>query len=264
MCGFHTDRIRTTMRRLIVLLSLLILSPLAFSNTSSKPVLRVGVEDVDFYPLHSFKMPNKGMFHEVLQKFSQSSDVDLEYISLPVSRFSMWYEENQIEFRLPDHPDWNQNPNQSLFYSDPFLSFCVTTVVLTDNKHLPISQFERIGTISGFTIGSKWRKAVYGRDLDVVTDPSLRVLTRMLLNNMISAVDLDINAIHHQLDQLNIPRDTVAVSTASSPARHEFKISSINQPQVIEQFNHFVRDNQDWLISLYDKYKIHPASRDCQ
>ncbi|MCU7555303.1 transporter substrate-binding domain-containing protein [Alteromonas sp. ASW11-19] len=225
-------------------------------SASAERVYRVGVEDVDYYPVLDFvHSPPRGVVKNVLDSFAEQTGVKFEYIPLPIQRFNSWYDTGRIDFRVPDNPRWSLTSQPSLIYSVPFLNLCEVLVVKAENRKMSPDNVTRIGTLMGFTPSTYWNQKMESGAVRLVPDRSLKVLTRMLLNDMVSGLDLDLASIHYQLKTLSLPPDLVApLETVENPTI-SYRMSTLNHPEIIRQFNQFMARNKDKLTAqTYAEY----------
>ena len=233
------------------------LAILVSSYCTAAPKYTVGVEDVAYYPFHDFyRIKNKGILFDVLNAFAKQQDIEFEYVMLPVQRFDMWYEENNIDFRIPDNPLWSSDNNKKLVYSDTLISVCQMTVVLDKNAQLPMSEFSSVGTITGFTPSQKWKRQLSRKQVEMTYQNSVMSLTKMLLSGMETGVDLDIESIRHQLAVLGESKDKVAIAKNVPVSALGMRLSTQKHRELIMKFNTFLNDNPDLLDSLLDKYQV--------
>ncbi len=242
-----------------LLLSVLLglwLIPLTVS-ASNERVYRVGVEDVSYYPVMDFlHAPPRGAVKQVLDAFAAQSGVKFEYIPLPIQRFNSWYDTGRIDFRVPDNPRWSLTSQPSLIYSTPFLDLCEVLVVKAENRDISPDKVTRIGTLLGFMPSSYWNQKLESGAVRLVPDRSIKVLTRMLLNDMVTGLDLDLASIHYQLKSLSLSPELVApLATVNSPTI-SYRMSTLHHPEIIQQFNQFIGRNKHTLLA--QTFKTYP------
>ncbi len=242
------------MRRLLAVMLLMFTAP---SVLAVKEVYRVGVEDLSYYPLMNFgEVENTSILQRIMMEFAASEDVTFEFIPLPIHRFNAWYDEGAIDFRLPDNPSWTSDNDPKLSYSDPVVTLCANVVTLAENRDMATEEFDRIGTLYGFLPDMKWHDGIAAGDIEVVTDSSLRVLTRMLMNGMVDGLDLHISAIEHQADELGEPRATFSVASSFAKTTLGYRLSTRQHSDLLDRFNRFLANEHAEVRRIIDTFSF--------
>lgn len=245
----------------MVLVTLLVTALPIHGN--EKNILRVGVENMDYYPVMDFTTVNhRGLFSDVLHEFAQTNDVELDFIPLPLQRFNYWFQEHAIDLRLPDNPRWTRSTSDTLIYSEPLITVCDTTVVLAKNKYIAQQDIQTLGLLHGFTPAEKWQSKLEEGSLQVAYEGSIRMLTRMLLAGMVDAVDLHIATVEEQLRSLGLATDLVATAANVSSAGVKYTLSTQSHPSVITALNHYIKENRHTIDALAQRYGV-AVNQDC-
>ena len=248
------------MRQLFAVL--LIMSIASFAH-AEKLVYRVGVENLSYYPLMDFNDEDKNsILKQIMNDFADAEGITFEFIPLPIQRFYTWYDEGAIDFRLPDNPSWTSENDPSLEYSDPIITLCADVVTLAENRDMPKEQFNRLGTLYGFLPDSKWELAVRTGKVDVVTDSSLKVLTRMLLNGMVDGLDLHSSTIRHQTELLGEPVTKIAVASDFAPSTITYRLSTREHKDILEKLNRYLETQKDKTRQITDAFSFRQGCAD--
>ncbi|AMJ74143.1 hypothetical protein [Alteromonas stellipolaris] len=219
--------------------------------------LRVGVEAMNYYPVMDFTTPqHRGLLSDIMTDFGDLHNISFEYIPLPLQRFNHWFEDNAIDFRLPDNPRWTQSITAGLIYGEALVTVCDTSVVLTENSGIPMNEVTRLGLLNGFTPAEKWQKKRTDGTLTIANERSVRILTRMLLNGLVDAIDLNIATIKSELVSLGLPEDLVAVAKNIPANGVKYRISTQSQPDVLAKLNRYVIENRDSINARAREYGI--------
>lgn len=227
-----------------------------FTSSLSGATLKIGVEDVTYYPVMDFSSSDhQGLMKAIVERFADADSVTFEYVALPIARFSVWFDIREIDLRLPDNPRWNSN-DPSLIYSDPVVTLCQSTVVLEKNRREPVSQISKIGLLQGFTPSQHWSEAIANNQVAVVSDNSIGVLTRMLNSGMVDALDLHISTVKYQAEVLGLDPNQFVQSETVPAIPLSYRLSTKNQSDLIERFNHFLRRERTMLKALARSYNV--------
>ncbi len=224
-------------------------------DADSERVYRVGVEDVSYYPVQNFRDDNnKGVLASILRLFEETEGINLEFIPLPVHRFASWYDDGAIDLRIPDHPSWSSQDQPELIYSAPVLRLCESTIVLDKNADKSASELKSIGTLHGFTPSHRWRDRIAQDDIVLITDSSPKMLTRMLMNEMVDGLDLDYSAIQHQVEELGYDQGSIKISNAIPQRQLSYRMSTILHEDIIQRFNDFLIQYREEIIEIKRKH----------
>ncbi|WOI36255.1 hypothetical protein R1T43_13685 [Alteromonas sp. CI.11.F.A3] len=212
---------------------------------------------MNYYPVMDFTTPqHRGLLSDIMTNFGDLHNISFEYIPLPLQRFNHWFEDNAIDFRLPDNPRWTQSSTAGLIYGEALVTVCDTSVVLTENSDIPMNEVTRLGLLNGFTPAEKWQQKRTDGTLTIANERSVRILTRMLLNGLVDAIDLNIATIKSELVSLGLPEDLVAVAKNISANGVKYRISTQSQPDVLAKLNRYVIENRDSINARAREYGI--------
>jgi polar amino acid transport system substrate-binding protein len=219
--------------------------------------LRVGVEAMNYYPVMDFTTPqHRGLLSDIMTDFGNSHNISFEFIPLPLQRFNHWFEDNAIDFRLPDNPRWTQSSTAGLVYGEPLITVCDTSVVLTTNSDIPMDEVTRLGLLYGFTPAEKWQEKRSNGTLTIANERSVRILTRMLVNGLVDAIDLNIATVKNELMSLGLSEELVAVAKNVPANGVQYRISTRLQHDVLSKLNAYVSMNRDSINAKALEYGI--------
>ena len=232
-----------------------VLTSHAFAD--EKPTYRVGIENVDYYPMFTKKEErNKtGFLIEVMELFAQKRGVKFEYIHLPITRFAEWYQQDNIDFRLPDNPLWNQNTH-NLIYSEGIIKLRSDTVVLKKNQSSPMSNLKVIGSLYGFVPASHWKERVNSGKTKFIYENSMRVLIHMLAKGMTDGLDVNLNVVQHYAKELGYDTDDFVVSSNAPSYQYAYALSSMDHPEIVKDFDDFLINSQNEISLLKQRKSI--------
>ena len=75
----------------------------------SPQTYRVGVEDVDYYPIFSAVPPDylyRGYARDLLDLFASHERIHFTYVPLPVRRLNHEFRAGRLDLIFPDNPRW--------------------------------------------------------------------------------------------------------------------------------------------------------------
>lgn len=222
---------------------------------NERKVYRIGVEDVDYLPLMSSRQDGsyQGVIVDILEGFAQEAGLTFQYIPLPITRFDTWYKQDDIDFRFPDHQVWQPDKKEGLFFSVDVIEMKQQLVILRKNEQLRASQVSRIGTLYGFSLGHYWQVMVDDRKLNVISDPSMSVLVRMLFNESLQGLDLEIAVVKHYAKQLNLDPDRLTYAKNIPTIPLHYRLSTKRHTQVLNQFNEYVTKHRATIDEISNR-----------
>lgn len=230
------------------------------TSTSYAKEYIVGVEDVSYYPLYDFsaKSPDNSSFtNELLSSFFRAKGYQFKFVPLPLKRFDKWYTEDAIDFKFPDNVRWRSGPSAKLniTYSKPVLKLTAGTFVLKKNKQVARKNIKRLSTILGF-FPTLWYDRVENNSLELVeVSAAVSIVKHMLIEN-VDATNIDKNVINYNLKLLGKDHHEIVLNEQITHEQYAYHLSSINYPEIIEEFNNFLLENHQLVARIKAKYGI--------
>ncbi len=226
-------------------------------QAEDKPIYRVGVEDVDYYPMFTKKggRYKTSFLIDVMELFAQKRGVKFEYIHLPITRFEEWYQQDSIDFRLPDNPIWNVN-TENLVFSGDIIELRADTVVLKKNQHKPLSTLKVIGSLYGFMPGPHWKNRINSGKTKFVFESSMPVLVGLLKRGMVDGLDVNLTVVRHHAKELGYNKDDFVASTEAPSIQYTYTLSTITHPEIIKDFDAFLVASQNEISLLKQRKDI--------
>lgn len=240
------------------LLSTLILLPIA--SLAALPEYRVGVQDVDYYPIYSAVPPDyhyRGYARDLLDAFALHANIQLRYVPLPVRRLNHDYWAGRLDLIFPDSPRWSQIDKQghAILYSQPVLVFQDAMLVLPSRLGQPREGFRKLGFIRGFTPW-KFQKEIAAGRVEIETSPGPEGLIRMALSGYIDAANMARQVAQYHLAQLGQPDGLRVESRLLTLVDSHYHLSSIRHPELIRRFDAFLQTERRAVEALKQKYGL--------
>jgi len=244
-------------RMFCVIICVFFCLPISYESFAKRFV--IGVEAIEYYPLYDFSLAgnSKNSFvKELLSRFFDEKKYEYRFQPLPLKRFNMWYIEENIDFKFPDNTLWRNNETNKLAitYSDDVIRLEAGTYVLLENLCLKRNEVKILGTILGF-YPTLWSDLIGTGQVKLFESNSPFSLVKHLLHGNVDALNLDGNVIRYQLKALN-KQGRAVLNTELPHVSHAYHLSSIQYPEIIQQFNTFLTKNKVWIKALKDKYDI--------
>ncbi|GAB2866889.1 hypothetical protein GCM10027277_39770 [Pseudoduganella ginsengisoli] len=228
-------------------------------------VFTVGVESLQYYPLHTVDRNNEytGFAREVLDAFAHRHGYTFRYVALPINRlYSALLKDHTVDFKYPDNPKWREELRTAapLSYSDVVVATEEGAMVLPNRRGRPLAEVKTLGTALGFTPWP-YQDAIDSKAMTVTTNPSFEGLLRLAMAGHIDAVYVSVDVANHMLDeQLKAPGG-LQFDPGLPHARSDFRLSTVRYPEVVQQFSQFLQQEKGWLHQLRSRYHIGSAPR---
>jgi len=117
------------MSRVVVFLLLLLITPLVRAET-----LRVALYDTDYPPYHFVDSGQKGLVADLLSRFAEKYNYDLQYMLVPEVRSQHLLDEGQVDVRL-ESEQWYRGDNQ--YYWSDSIAIVEDILVMPRGCHIP-------------------------------------------------------------------------------------------------------------------------------
>ncbi|WP_440875721.1 hypothetical protein [Thalassotalea sp. PLHSN55] len=219
----------------------------------------IGVEAIDYYPLYDFDYQNtvKPSFtRDLLSGFFESKDYSYRFLPLPIKRFNRWYVEQNIDFKFPDNIRWRDSEKIKLdiTYSEPVLYLMAGAYVLKKNAKINREQVKKLGTMTGF-YPTLWVNEINSGHTKLVESVATRSIVKHLLYGNVDATNIDQNVIAHNQRKLN-SNSEIVLNQNIHHEKYAYFFSSIQYPEIIKEFNQYLRDNKQKVDALKQKYHL--------
>ncbi|MCY1216855.1 hypothetical protein D9M68_274830 [compost metagenome] len=246
-------------RALWIVASLFASAWLPFGHASQQAEYRVGVEEVDYYPIYSAVPPNyqyRGYARDLLDLFALRENLHFTYVALPVRRLFHNYWLGQLDLVFPDSPRWNvaQKP-AGITYSQPVLRFQDVMLVLPERKGQPREAFRRLGFVRGFTPW-KFQDDIAAGRVTVKEAPNPEGLIHMTLAGYIDAANMSLEVARFHLKRQKREQGLVVEPDLLPISDSYYHLSSIRHPELIQRFDAFLQREQKAVQALKAKYEL--------
>lgn len=229
----------------------------AYINNVLAKELIVGVEAVSYYPLYDFStndISKPSFTKELLTGFFESHHYPYKLLLLPIKRFDKWFVEENIDFKFPDNVRWRSDNSLNITFSAPVLLLEAGAYVLKKNKNIQRHEVKKLGTILGF-YPTLWQEEVKNNQVSLLEETNPIAVVKHLLHGNIQATNIDANVIRHNLSLLG-KNEAVVLSPHIHSELFYYHLSSIKYPQIIAEFNQYLKDNKQNLDELKRKYQL--------
>lgn len=228
-----------------------------FANYCFSASFIIGVEDINYYPYFDFSSESSSFSKDLFEQFAADSGHQISFLPLPIKQFNKWLFEENIDFKFPDNQRWQQQPvsqKNSLHFSNDILMMTAGTLVMSENKDKPENFIKNIGTITGFQ-PTLWMEQIAQGKVKIIEDRSPKILVKQLVHGIIDGLDIDLAVAKFHLSELQLD-NKIVISPNITRQVFAYKLSTLKFPQVIEQFNLWLEQNEEFVTSLKARYGI--------
>jgi polar amino acid transport system substrate-binding protein len=228
-----------------------------FANYCLSASFIIGVEDINYYPYFDFESANPSFSKDLFEQFAADSGHQISFLPLPIKQFNKWLFEENIDFKFPDNQRWQQqpvSPEHSLHFSDDILMMTAGTLVMSENKDKPESFIKNVGTIAGFQ-PTLWMEQIAQGKVKIIEDRSPKILVKQLVHGIVDGLDIDLAVANYHLHELQL-NNKIVISSNIIRQVFAYKLSTLKYPQVIEQFNRWLLNNEEFVTALKARYGI--------
>lgn len=228
-----------------------------FGHAGQPAEYRIGVEQVDYYPIYSAVPPDneyRGYARDLLDLFATRENLRFIYVALPVRRLSHSFWSGRLDLVFPDNPRWAELQKPAgITYSQPVLQFQDAMLVLPERKGQPRKNFRRLGFVRGFTPW-KFQDDIAAGRVVIEEAPNPEGLIHMAMAGYIDAANMAQQVANFHLKHLGREGGLVIESSLLPLSDSYYHLSSIQHPELIHRFDAFLQREQAAIQTLKAKY----------
>ena len=220
--------------------------------------LTVGVESLDYPPYGSFRRGDyEGFARDLLDSFAIERGYTLVYTPLPIKRlYQEFLETHTVDLKFPDSSAWHPSlrKGQTVHYSEPVCRFTDGIMVKPEDVGKGVERIKILGIIAGF---KPWllKPAMDPRKVSVSENASISGLLGKALIGRVDAIYVNAEAASHLLAEMGL-KDKLVLDTGLPHMTGDYRLSSITHPEVVAEFNEFLRVRAGLVKSLKEKYGL--------
>nr|WP_242469671.1 transporter substrate-binding domain-containing protein [Rhabdochromatium marinum] len=206
------------------------------------PTYSVGVERIDYLPVQAFDAEGaRGILPELLDAFAAEQGIRFDYRPLPVSRLLSSFLQGQLDFKLPDHPDWQRARRQGIeiHYSQPLLAFTDGTLVRPERVDAGPAAIKTLATVIGFTPWA-WQAALDQRQVNLRESLDLDAMLRQTIAGHVDAAYANIQVAVYQLQHRLEQPEALVFDPQLPHTYNHYHLSTLKQAPLLHAFD-------DWL-----------------
>ena len=240
------------MRHISPLLALFVCLCCANLQAQTKTYV-VGVEEFDYYPLYAFGK-RASLSEDLLTAFAEHAGIKLDFKPLDINRlYHELLHDGSVDFKYPDNAYWGGDKKQGVevIYSDPAVPFTDGVLVPKQNQGKGITSIKQLGMPTGFT-PSEYSALEASGNLKLKRHYEMDRLAKDVMLGKTQGMYSNVVVAKHLIDSNyggSLSYDPGLPHTDS-----HYHLSTVKHPDVIEQFNAFLKANPQLLETLKAKY----------
>lgn len=215
---------------------------------------KIGVEDLNYFPVYAFGQEKKGYSYEILELFAQKEGIKFEYVILPVKRLYKYFMDEKVDFKFPDHPTWkkDEKKGKTIIYSNPAIEYIDGVLVKKENKEK--KEIQTLGTLLGFTPWD-YLQEIQEKKIKLFENSDFSSLLQGVMKESIEGAYLNIEVGFEALEKLGASRGDFAFNPFLKHTQSHYHLSSIKHKDIINKFNTFLIKEEENIKNIIKKYK---------
>ena len=230
---------------------LILLTPVVIAKE-----LLIGVEKFDYFPISAVKADHYvGYSRDLLDAFAKQYQHNLSFKAFSVNNLYAAFKSGKVDFKFPDNPHWalDFKKDLNITYSAAALTSIDGVLVLPKNR----GQFKlkRLGSISGFT-RSAFTEQIKKGSIIGYEHENIVGLVKLIQKDLIDGIYSNIFVTRNFLQGSKYGANFLVFDNTLAFEETDFNLSSMSQPEVIQQFNEFLLSHRAWIKKLKIEYGL--------
>lgn len=219
--------------------------------------LTVGVETTEYYPQYTFKNDQYGGYaRDLLDLFGVTYGYDIRYKAYPIKRLLNKYLAGKIDLKYPDNRLWAKKRKSKVIvtYSDPVVNYIDGVLVKPSDKGKGLTYLKLLGTLRGF-FATEYSQEIHSGQLRISENGSITALIKQAYMGRVDGIYFNVSVAHYHL-ALSHHKHALQFDKSLPHTKAFYSLSSIHRPDVITQFNLFLKSHNKAITALKQKYKV--------
>ena len=256
----HRRRPPSLIRKVLALIgfAVALAMPGVDGTASADEPFIIGVEDNRYLPHYSFENGEYlGFGRDLLEAFFDAKGYAYEFRALPVARLFRSFLAREVDFKYPDSAYWSADDKEGhpIVYSDPVVSSTDGVSVPPDRVGRAVDDVKLLGTVRGFTTHS-WMDRVRAKQVILSENDSTARLAQQAIMGRVDGAFANVDVIRHILTNVLEKPDALVFDTTLPHASYYYHFSSILHPEVIGEFNRWMKSEAELLDSIRRKHSL--------
>lgn len=241
-------------RRLVGLVGLLLIQGAA----ANAHVVRIGVESFDHLPHYDGSGAEyRGFMRELFELFGKRRGYTLQYHALPIAElYPAFLQARGLDAKFPDNPAWMPGLRRAVevHYSVGVIDYTEGMMVRTTRLGQPITVLRRLGAIRGFDL-VPYRQRMASGAVAVRWFDDADSLLRAAVSGTVDGAYLNVAVATYRLQRLGLA-GALHFQAEWPHAVGSYALSSVTKPELVREFDAFLRQERAAVESLRKKYSV--------
>ena len=242
---------------LLFVLGLFLLSPPAVS--ASQTEYTVVVQDYEsFPPYSSYKNGEYGGFNrKLLDMFATSKGYTFKYVAYPIKRLFFEFVNGAGDLKYPDNAKWalKVKKDAPIVYSDSVVQYIDGVMVLPAKKGNGLDAMKNLGVAAGWTPWPYMGRLKSG-DVKFLENTTYEGLLKQAIFSRNDGAYLNVAVSQYYLKNILKKPGALVFDEDLKHVRDGRSISSIKHPELIAEFNAFLKSHADKINALKQEYAV--------
>lgn len=239
------------LKKSMLIITLLCTCHATFAETSARAFFVVGMESQNYA-----NGLYEHYFQELFSAFAAEHQYEFEFHPLPVNRLYQKLLNKEIDFKFPDHPLWRSvlKGETPIYYSDSTIHYREGLMVLPEKLGRALDRLQVISLPRGFS-ALAFDQAIEKQKLQVVETITPHAALNMTRLGRSDGTYMNVATAENQLAKMGKAHALTFDPTLPYITDHYY-LSSIKHPNVLDQFNRFLREERALIEALQKKYEL--------
>ncbi len=229
--------------------------PMAYSTEKKNFI--IGVQNfAEYLPYSQYKGKQyTGFNREVFDLFAETKGYTFEYQAFPIKRLYKQFLDGNVDLKYPDNSYWSAKlkEGKDIKYSDPLVEYIDGVMVVPEKKG--DVQLKVLGVIRGFT-PFPYLELIKEKSITIEENTGYKGLLKQTLNNRVDGAYSNIAVSQYYLEKEFKNSQALVFDSSLPHVRSQRFLSSFKHPELIEEFNQFLKDHSDAIARLKQQHRV--------
>lgn len=240
------------LKRGLAALALLLTLAMAKAVAGNEQVYVVAFPEGDYYPHYDSSGDGmRGFLPDLMQRFANEHGYQFVMRGLPIKRYQSFLQTGEVDFILPSNPAWTDSELGPLTFSDQVMNSRAGFFRLPEDLHQTI---RAIAIVRGYrmpTIPAEFLEGPPVIHETVDTEASLGMLRAGRVDAAYAHLDFA-----HQWARKTGSLALLVLEDHAGVDSFDYHLATKNHPDLIDQFNQWLKQSQAEISGLQKKYGI--------